>query len=306
MSGSAARSGVTEVGDAVEVVALVAVTGIKDDVNDVIEPGAFRPRLFERPVKGALGHDWLGAVAVAEEARRADSRRPAAAAHRAGRHAVATRGGRAAGPRASTSERRRSGVRATQTQRSTGHVGIKINEKQFPTAEFPPVKLVIAINSSCVPQPPPGLRTDDAVLLQTVVRLEALDSGLRVGAEDAIDRDGHASVFQQVLHHTHGGIAIATPQDRESVYRENPSTLHYGRGTHAGAAARSSGMTITDHASLPVDHKTAPYGQRLKYKLDSAQLDRLGALAAAETEQRHPSSEAGSDATSTAGLGPAH
>ena len=55
MSGSAARSGVTEVGDAVEVVALVAVTGIKDDVNDVIEPGAFRPRLFERPVKGPSG-----------------------------------------------------------------------------------------------------------------------------------------------------------------------------------------------------------------------------------------------------------
>jgi hypothetical protein len=55
VSGSAARSGVTEVGDAVEVVALVAVTGIKDDVNDVIEPGAFRPRLFERPVKGPSG-----------------------------------------------------------------------------------------------------------------------------------------------------------------------------------------------------------------------------------------------------------
>jgi len=38
----------------------------------------------------------------------------------------------------------------------------------------------------------------------------------------------------------------------------------------------------------------------------SAQLDRLGALAAAEAEQRHPASEAGSDPTSTAGLGPAH
>ena len=48
--GSAARSGVTEVDGAGQVVALVAVTGVEDDVNDVIEPGAFRRSLRERQV----------------------------------------------------------------------------------------------------------------------------------------------------------------------------------------------------------------------------------------------------------------
>ena len=66
--GSAARSGVTEVDGAGQVVALVAVTGTVDDVNDVIEPGAFRRSLRERQVKGVLGHDWLRAVAVAKKA----------------------------------------------------------------------------------------------------------------------------------------------------------------------------------------------------------------------------------------------
>ena len=66
--GSAALSGVTEVDGAGQIVALVAVTGVVDDVDDVIEPGAFRRSLRERQVKGVLGHDWLRAVAVAEEA----------------------------------------------------------------------------------------------------------------------------------------------------------------------------------------------------------------------------------------------
>lgn len=39
--------------------ALVAVTGIKDEVGDIIEPGAFRRTLGERPKpKVCLGHDW--------------------------------------------------------------------------------------------------------------------------------------------------------------------------------------------------------------------------------------------------------
>ena len=66
--GSAALSGVTEVDGAGQIVALVAVTGVVDDVDDVIECGAFRRSLRERQVKGVLGHDWLRVVAVAEEA----------------------------------------------------------------------------------------------------------------------------------------------------------------------------------------------------------------------------------------------
>jgi hypothetical protein len=50
--GSPARSEVTEVDGAGQVVALVAVTGVEDDV---IEPGAFRRTLRERQVKGILG-----------------------------------------------------------------------------------------------------------------------------------------------------------------------------------------------------------------------------------------------------------
>lgn len=39
--------------------ALVAVTGVKDEVGDIIEPGAFRRTLGERPKpKVCLGHDW--------------------------------------------------------------------------------------------------------------------------------------------------------------------------------------------------------------------------------------------------------
>ena len=57
VSGSAARSGTTEANRAGQVAALVAVTGIKADVNDVIESGGFRRTLSQCPVKGALGHD---------------------------------------------------------------------------------------------------------------------------------------------------------------------------------------------------------------------------------------------------------
>lgn len=64
---STALSGVTEVDGAGHVVALVAVTGIVDDVQDVIEPGAFRRTIKERRVRGVLGHDWNRPVAVADE-----------------------------------------------------------------------------------------------------------------------------------------------------------------------------------------------------------------------------------------------
>ncbi len=47
--------------------AIVAVTGVKDDVDDIIVPGAFRRTLAERQIKGVLGHDWNRPVARALE-----------------------------------------------------------------------------------------------------------------------------------------------------------------------------------------------------------------------------------------------
>jgi len=67
VSSRAALSRVTEVDDAGELVALVAVTGVEDDVRDVIEPGAFRSTLRERQVRGVLGHVWNRPVAQAVE-----------------------------------------------------------------------------------------------------------------------------------------------------------------------------------------------------------------------------------------------
>jgi hypothetical protein len=78
LSSRAALSGVTEVDGAG---ALVAVTGVEDDVSDVIESGAFRASLRERKVRGVLGHDWLRVVAVAEEAVELMPGDPSAAAH---------------------------------------------------------------------------------------------------------------------------------------------------------------------------------------------------------------------------------
>ena len=69
--------------------------------------------------------------------------------------------------------------------------------------------LVLAIHSSCVRQRPPGLRTDDAVLLQTIVRLEALDGGLRVGTEDAIDVQRQHDPTQDNLYRLDGRAAAA-------------------------------------------------------------------------------------------------
>lgn len=43
--------------------ALVAVTGVRDDVGDIIVPGAFKRTLVERKPKGVLGHDWNRPVA---------------------------------------------------------------------------------------------------------------------------------------------------------------------------------------------------------------------------------------------------
>ncbi|MDQ3576790.1 MAG: HK97 family phage prohead protease [Actinomycetota bacterium] len=48
---AAAGSGVVEL--------LAAVTGVRDDVGDLIVPGAFARTLRERPrPKVCLGHDW--------------------------------------------------------------------------------------------------------------------------------------------------------------------------------------------------------------------------------------------------------
>lgn len=47
---------------------IVAVTGVVDDVDDVIVPGAFRRSLIERKMRGVLGHDWNRQVAVQRDA----------------------------------------------------------------------------------------------------------------------------------------------------------------------------------------------------------------------------------------------
>lgn len=43
--------------------AIVAVTGVQDEVNDIIVPGAFRRTLRERAMRGVKGHDWNRPVA---------------------------------------------------------------------------------------------------------------------------------------------------------------------------------------------------------------------------------------------------
>jgi hypothetical protein len=53
--GSAALSGVTEVDGAGQIVALVAVTGVVDDVDDVIEPGASAVACGNARSRGSLG-----------------------------------------------------------------------------------------------------------------------------------------------------------------------------------------------------------------------------------------------------------
>lgn len=57
---SVAVSNVSEVkdeGDGI-VTAYVSVTGVKDNVNDIIEPGAYKTTLTKRRPKGIWGHDW--------------------------------------------------------------------------------------------------------------------------------------------------------------------------------------------------------------------------------------------------------
>lgn len=57
---SVAVGGVTEVkdeGDGV-VTAYVSITGVKDNVNDIIEPGAYTDTLKKRTPKGVWGHSW--------------------------------------------------------------------------------------------------------------------------------------------------------------------------------------------------------------------------------------------------------
>jgi hypothetical protein len=73
-------SGITAVDERTGVVeAIVAVTGIRDDVNDVIEPGAFRRTLRERTPRMVLGHDWnrvVGRTVSAVELPPGDPRLP--------------------------------------------------------------------------------------------------------------------------------------------------------------------------------------------------------------------------------------
>ncbi|MFT7835599.1 HK97 family phage prohead protease [Saccharothrix sp. BKS2] len=58
---------------------LAAVTGVKDDVGDVITPGAFARTLRERRPKVCLGHDWqrpIGRVLEVRELLPGDARLP--------------------------------------------------------------------------------------------------------------------------------------------------------------------------------------------------------------------------------------
>ncbi|MEU8378695.1 2'-5' RNA ligase family protein [Streptosporangium sp. NPDC048865] len=59
--------------------ALVAVTGVKDNVNDIIVPGAFAGTLIERTPKGVHSHDdeqWTARTLIAEELMPGDPRLP--------------------------------------------------------------------------------------------------------------------------------------------------------------------------------------------------------------------------------------
>jgi phage head maturation protease len=47
--------------------ALVSVTGIPDEVKDIIEPGAYKETLAERTPKGIMAHDWAKWVARTED-----------------------------------------------------------------------------------------------------------------------------------------------------------------------------------------------------------------------------------------------
>lgn len=49
------------------ITAIVAVTGIVDRVNDIIEPGAVQKSLAQRTPKGVWHHDWKSAVSRTEE-----------------------------------------------------------------------------------------------------------------------------------------------------------------------------------------------------------------------------------------------
>jgi phage head maturation protease len=62
------ESGLLEADDATGVVeAIVSVTGIRDDVDDIIEPGAYAKTLANRRPKGIFVHDWNRWAARTEE-----------------------------------------------------------------------------------------------------------------------------------------------------------------------------------------------------------------------------------------------
>jgi len=72
-------AGTTMDGEHGEVVALVTVTGVEDDVQDVIEPGAFRRSLKIRTPRMCVGHDWgrvAGRTVVIAELMPGDHRLP--------------------------------------------------------------------------------------------------------------------------------------------------------------------------------------------------------------------------------------
>lgn len=58
---------ITEVSDDGVIEALVSVTGIKDNVNDIIVPGAYEKTLASRKPKGVNHHDWTQPIARPEE-----------------------------------------------------------------------------------------------------------------------------------------------------------------------------------------------------------------------------------------------
>ncbi|GEM_PF-1287146 len=69
----------TSVGEEGVVEALVAVTGVPDNVGDVIVPGAFRETLAVRKPKGVFSHDtttWVARTEVVEELMPGDPRLP--------------------------------------------------------------------------------------------------------------------------------------------------------------------------------------------------------------------------------------
>jgi HK97 family phage prohead protease len=59
--------GITETAEEGVIEALVSVTGIKDNVNDIIMPGAYEKTLEKRKPKGVWSHDWNNPVSKVDD-----------------------------------------------------------------------------------------------------------------------------------------------------------------------------------------------------------------------------------------------